>query len=89
MLVWNAELRWRASEFRAVDRSFHVVLSAFLDQGRVWADGVEIGEVFQDLHRGYGGGVRVGMGENFVVAMDVGTSKGAGLGLYTGLGYLY
>ncbi len=89
MLVWNAELRWRASEFGAVGRSFHVVLSAFLDQGRVWADGLEIGEVFQDLHRGYGGGVRVGMGENFVVAMDVGTSKGAGLGLYTGLGYLY
>lgn len=89
MLVWNAELRWRAAELAAAGRSFHVVLSAFLDQGRVWADGLEIEEVFQDLHRGYGGGVRVGMGENFVVAVDAGTSTENGLGLYIGLGYLY
>lgn len=89
MLVWNSELRWRVWDLRAFDRDFHVVLSAFLDQGRVWADGFDLGGVFDDLHRGYGGGVRVGMGENFVGAADVGTSSEAGLGLYLGLGYLY
>ncbi len=89
MLVWNAELRWRVARFRLVGRSFHTVLSAFLDQGRVWADGVAFEGVFDDLHRGYGGGVRVGMGENFVGGVDVGTSGDAGLGLYLGLGYLY
>lgn len=89
MLVWNSELRWRVWELSAFDRDFHVVVSAFLDQGRVWADGFDLGGVFEDLHRGYGGGVRVGMGENFVGAMDVGTSSEAGLGLYLGLGYLY
>lgn len=89
MLVWNAELRWRAADFALLDRRFHLVLSAFLDQGRVWADGFDASEVLEDLHRGYGGGVRVGMGENFVVAVDAGTSDEAGLGLYIGLGYLY
>ena len=89
MVVWNAELRWRAADFRLLGRDFHTVLSAFLDQGRVWENGFDLGGVFEDLHRGYGGGVRVGMGENFVVAVDAGTSSEAGLGVYIGLGYLY
>lgn len=89
MVIWNAELRWRAMEFSFLGRRFHAVLSAFLDQGRVWEDGFDLGNVFEDLHRGYGGGLRVGMGENFVVAVDGGTSNEAGLGVYIGLGYLY
>jgi hypothetical protein len=44
---------------------------------------------FTDLHHGYGGGVRVGMGESFVVALDVGHSAEATAPLYIGLGYLY
>lgn len=89
MFVWNAELRWRAAEFRLVGRDFHSVLSVYLDQGRVWSDGVRPDEILSDLHRGYGGGVRVGMGENFVVALDGGTSAETGLQIYIGLGYLY
>ena len=89
LLVWNAELRWRAADFRLLHRPFHVVLSAFLDQGRVWEGGPRIEELFSDLHRGYGGGVRLGMGENFVVAVDLGTSEETGLPFYIGLGYLY
>lgn len=89
MVVWNAEVRWRAVEFGLLDRRFHAVLSAFFDQGRVWEDGFDLGNVFEDLHRGYGGGLRVGMGENFVAALDAGTSSEAGLGVYIGLGYLY
>ncbi|MDH5589053.1 MAG: BamA/TamA family outer membrane protein [Gemmatimonadota bacterium] len=89
MFLWNAELRWRAADFDLVGRSFHVVLSAFLDQGRTWADAVDAGEILSDLHRGYGGGVRVGMGENFTVAVDAGTSADGGTPLYIGLGYLY
>lgn len=89
MLVWNSELRWRAWDFGMLGRRFHTVLSVFLDQGRVWADGIELGQLFEDLHRGYGGGLRLGMGENFVVALDGGTSSETGLGVYVGLGYLY
>lgn len=89
MLVWNSELRWRVADFRMIGRPFHAVVSAFLDQGRVWSDGLELDELLDDLHRGYGGGARLGMGENFVVAVDAGTSSETGLQIYIGLGYLY
>lgn len=89
MLVWNAEVRWRAADFRFLGRSFHMVLSAFVDQGRVWDGDVQLDELLTDLHRGFGGGVRLGMGENFIVAVDMGRSEEAGMPLYIGLGYLY
>jgi hypothetical protein len=89
MFVWNTELRWRATDFRFVGRSFHAVLAAYFDQGRVWSGGVRAKEIFSDLHRGYGGGVRLGMGENFVVSVDGGTSSETGLQVYVGLGYVY
>jgi outer membrane protein assembly factor BamA len=89
MLVWNAELRWRAIEFRALNRPFHVVFSAFVDHGRVWAEEVRLGELLNDLHRGVGGGVRIGMGENFLASVDVGHSSEAGFQVYLGMGYLY
>jgi hypothetical protein len=89
MLVWNAELRWRAADFRFIGRPFHIVLSGFVDQGRVWEDSVRFGEMLTDLQRGFGGGLRVGMGENFVVSFDAGTSAESGMPIYIGLGYLY
>lgn len=88
VFLWNAELRWRALEWRFIDKPFHMVLSGFLDSGRVWHDDAPSLDPGA-LHHGYGGGIRVGMGENFVVAVDGGTSAGNGLGLYIGLGYLY
>ena len=88
--LWNAELRWRAADWVMLGKPFHVVLNGFLDSGRVWShESVPVAELLSDLHHGYGGGVRVGMGENFVVAVDGGTSADAGLGIYIGLGYLY
>ena len=89
MLVWNAELRWRAADFLLFGRAFHMVLSAFVDQGRVWDGDVQLDELLADLHRGFGGGVRFGMGENFIVAVDMGRSEEAGMPMYIGLGYLY
>jgi len=89
MLLWNAELRWRVAEFSLVGKPFHAVLSGFVDQGRVWENGIEIDQLFSSLHRGYGGGARLGMGENFVVALDIGTSRETGMPIYIGLGYLY
>jgi len=89
LFLWNTELRWRAAELGLLGRSFHATLSAFLDAGRVWDSGPRIGEVLTDLHRGFGGGLRIGMGDNFVVAVDAGTSELAGLPIYIGLGYLF
>ncbi len=89
VFVWNTELRWRVADFELLGRSFHTVLSAFVDQGRVWEDGLALREVLEDLHRGWGGGVRLGMGENFTVALDAATSEETGLPIYIGLGYLF
>jgi len=84
--LWNAELRWRVADFTAVGRPFHLVLSGFADTGRVWGR-----DTFSltRLHAGYGGGVRLGMGESFIVAVDGGHSSATTLPIYIGLGYLY
>jgi outer membrane protein assembly factor BamA len=89
VLIWNAELRWRAADFRLWGKSFHLVVSGFVDSGRVWAESIDLGELLDDHHRGIGGGLHVGMGENFVVAYDWATSEETGLPLYIGLGYLF
>jgi hypothetical protein len=91
VLLWNTEARWRAAEFRApvLHRPSHVVLSAFVDKGRVWEDRVRLGEALEDLHVTGGGGVRLGLGESFVVAADAGWAKAAAPSVYVGLGYLF
>jgi outer membrane protein assembly factor BamA len=89
MFLWNAELRWRVGDFEMLGRSLHVVLSGFVDSGRVWEDGLQWESLVTDLHTGVGGGVRVGVGENFVVALDLGHSSEATAPFYIGLGYLF
>ena len=89
LFIWNAELRWRALDFHTLNRPFHLVVSAFADAGRVWEGQPRLGELVSDLHRGWGGGLRLGMGADFVVATDVGTGEETGLQLYIGLGYLF
>lgn len=88
-LVWNAELRLRAFDFSLIGRQFYVGVSTFLDQGRTWAGGVRFDELFSELHRGYGGGLQVGMGENFIVAVDVAHSAETRLPFYIRLGHLF
>jgi outer membrane protein assembly factor BamA len=85
----TAEVRWRASEFAVRGAASSLTLSAFVDAGRVWADGLKLSEVASDLHAGYGGGVRVGRGSNFVVALDVGHSSQSTASIYLGLGFLF
>jgi hypothetical protein len=90
MFVWNAELRLRVVEFAALGRSFHGAVSGFLDQGRVWSGGVRPRELLSDLHRGYGVGLHLGMGENFVATLDVAhSSEEDGYPIYVALGYLF
>jgi outer membrane protein assembly factor BamA len=89
LFLWNAEVRWRAAEFEALGKPVHAVLSGFVDSGRVWEERVRFDELASDLHHGFGGGLRLGMGENFVVAVDIGHSKQAAAPFYIGLGYLY
>ena len=89
VFLWNAELRWRAMDFTLMDRAFHMVLSTFVDTGRVWEDGLEPGELLSDLHTAYGSGIRVGMGENFIAALDVGHSTESTASIYINVGYLF
>lgn len=89
----NTELRWRAREGRILGKPSHVVLTGFLDGGRVWSDVPNLADatsdIVRDWHFGYGGGVRVVRGESFVVAVDVGHSRESTAPFYIGLGYLF
>jgi outer membrane protein assembly factor BamA len=85
----NLEARWNAMSFPLHGTPSHLVLSAFVDAGRVWAGNVGVEELFKDLHAGYGAGARLGMGPSFVVAADVGHSSQSMAAMYIGLGYLF
>jgi len=89
LFLWNAEMRWHATDFTLVGRSFYMILSTFVDTGRVWADGLVLGELFSDLHVAYGGGVRVGLGENFIAGLDVGRSSQSSASIYINTGYVF
>ena len=89
LLLSNSELRWRAGELSVFGRRSFVALSGFVDAGRVWSDWLKIDQAFDDLHVGYGGGVRVGVGPSFIVATDVGHSKESTAAVYIGLGWMY
>jgi outer membrane protein assembly factor BamA len=89
VFLWNAELRWRAMDFSLLGRASHMVLSTFVDTGRVWEDGLVLGELLSDLHTAFGGGIRVGMGENFIAGLDVGHSSESTAALYINTGYAF
>jgi outer membrane protein assembly factor BamA len=89
LLVSNNELRWRAADFNLIGRSSSVVLSGFGDMGRVWTDGLNLSTTFDELHSGYGGGVRLAFGPSFVISTDVGHSSQSTAAIYIGLGYLF
>lgn len=88
-VVTNNELRWRAMDFTLHGRASSVVLSGFVDAGRVWADGIEFSSITRDLHAGYGGGARLAFGPSFVIALDVGHSAQSTAPMYIGLGYVF
>lgn len=87
LFLWNAEMRWHAADFGFM-RS-HLILTGFADAGRVWQDQPDLSTIFSELHRGYGGGVRLGLGDSFLIAVDVGHSFQSTAPIYIGLGYLF
>jgi hypothetical protein len=89
VFLTNSELRWHALDFSLFDRRSFVALSAFADAGRVWSEHFDVPTMFSDLHVGYGGGVRVGVGPSFIVATDVGHSSESTAAVYIGLGWMY
>jgi outer membrane protein assembly factor BamA len=88
-IVSNNEIRWRAADFTLHGRASSLVLSGFVDAGRVWDDQIDLGGALSDLHTGYGGGVRLAFGSSFVIATDVGHSAQSTAPIYIGLGYQF
>ena len=86
IFLTNSELRWRATEFSVRRKPMYLVLSGFVDAGRVWTDEIKLGQIGEDLHAGFGGGMRVGIGPSFVAAFEVGRSSES-TQIYIGLGY--
>jgi len=98
----NAEFRWKFTHFNFINQNFYLALNAFVDGGTVlkrWdydQSGVPLTEKIEvkddNLHLAYGGGFRIAMNQNFIIAVDYGVAAdkndGAG-GLYIGLGYLF
>ena len=89
LFLSNSEFRWRATEFDLLGRRSFLALSAFADAGRVWSDRFDLGTSLSDLHFGYGGGARIGLGPSFIVATDVGHSSESTAAVYIGLGWMY
>jgi hypothetical protein len=89
LLLSNSELRWRAVDFSLWNRDWFLALSGFADAGRVWSERFIVDQALNDLHFGYGGGVRIGVGPSFIVATDVGHSKESAASVYVGLGWMY
>ncbi len=83
----NFEFRFRFLEFSAVGQDFYLATNEFVDLGKVWAEDDETD--FSNIHMGYGAGLHIGWNENFIIAVDGGTSNETGLQLYIGLGYLF
>jgi hypothetical protein len=86
LVVSNSELRWRASDFDLLGKPIHLVVSGFVDAGRVWSGAIRLDELAAELHAGYGGGLRVGVGPSFIAAFDLGRSSES-TQIYIGLGY--
>lgn len=103
----NAELRWKAVRFRFINQNFYLGVNAFSDFGMV-TDKIKftIPDIVESsftenqffkrdaekLHVTAGGGLRIVMNENFIIAIDLGKAlneQDGGMGFYMGLNYLF
>ena len=102
----NLEMRWKFLHTKLLGQNLYLALNAFVDGGKVLkrydSPGYEdyydtVINAFDDakeddIHISYGGGFRIALNENFIIAIDYGMAKDeqdGNSGLYIGLGYLY
>jgi hypothetical protein len=103
----NAELRWKAVRFNFINQNFYIGINGFADFGRVTdeikftpiaanmgtdlpADYFQTGK--EKMHYSVGGGLRIVMNENFIIAVDLGKAlneQDGKKGFYMGLNYLF
>lgn len=93
----NIELRWKFTRFILANQNIYLALNAFIDGGMVFQpyelpSSYTPSDTEESLHIGYGGGFRIAINENFIIAVDYGLAKDeqdGSSGLYIGLGYLF
>ncbi len=99
----NFELRWKFYRTVLFNQNIYLAFNGFMDAGQVVGEreiDVPAGSEFfqyynsgeESLHLTLGGGFRIAMNENFIVAVDYGKpldSRDGGGGLYIGLNYLF
>ncbi len=99
----NFELRWKFYRTVLFNQNIYLAFNGFMDAGQVVGEreiDVPAGSEFfqyynsgeESLHLTLGGGFRIAMNENFIVAVDYGKpldNRDGGGGLYIGLNYLF
>jgi hypothetical protein len=102
----NAEFRWKFCRFKWIRQNWYLALNAFGDAGMVVQErpidkssippGIDQSQYFSSTaeypHVGLGGGLRIAMNQNFIIALDVGQAldrRDGTLGIYIGLGYIF
>ena len=100
----NIEMRWKFVRFKFINNNFYLGLNGFTDFGKVTKkielpsgsfltqnpDYFKAGA--EKFHYSYGGGLRIVMNENFVIAADYGVTpnvQDGTSGMYIGLNYLF
>ncbi|MFA5327197.1 MAG: BamA/TamA family outer membrane protein [Prolixibacteraceae bacterium] len=101
----NLEARWKFARFNWIKNNFYLALNAFTDFGKVTKkvaipSNINMEETLSDyfkpgtekFHTSYGGGLRVVMNQNFVIAADyglAGNKQDGKSGMYIGLNFLF
>lgn len=99
----NLEFRWKFAKFYFIKQNFYLSLNTFVDGGQV-VKSIPIDPVVrrdnpdyfsgsdEKLHMSYGGGLRIVMNQNFIIAVDHGRvfdKKDGNAGTYIGLNFLF
>ncbi|RMF09852.1 MAG: hypothetical protein D6762_02665 [Candidatus Neomarinimicrobiota bacterium] len=98
--LFNAELRWKFFRTVVFGQNLYLALNAFVDGGQTlsqygnqtYLNSLGSAAKQDALHLSYGGGFRIALNENFIIAVDYGLAadpQDGTSGLYIGLGYLY
>lgn len=101
----NFELRYKFWKFQKWNQNFYLSLNGFTDMGMITKTidmdltKIPAGEeapfftkADQGLHISYGGGLRIAMNQNFIVAVDYGLAadkRDGNKGMYINLGFLF
>jgi len=104
-VLGNVEARWKFVRFNWIKNNFYLAFNAFTDFGKVTKKvgiptTINTGEPLSDyfktdaekFHFSYGGGLRIVMNQNFVIAADYGMAaneQDGKSGMYIGLNFLF